>query len=191
MQINRDRIKNVIYPTFGYPSITKLGERMTIEFDPRDQDWNKPLPELDEFRVTATTTNSQYPLVETLKVNYFYIAYSTRWPEYSQQANPKALIYLLNVTVPEDMPVHLYDLTVAALNNGSTVLADSQPHSLQTVIDFKTDYQFAQLTDIHVWGHEAWYPGLHHRAQLPARELQRGGRLRRHLLPQDHPAAQR
>ena len=59
VQINRDRIKNVIYPTFGYPSITKLGERMTIEFDPRDQDWNKPLPELDEFRVTATTTNSQ------------------------------------------------------------------------------------------------------------------------------------
>ena len=28
--INRDRIKNVIYPTFGYPSITKCGEGMTI-----------------------------------------------------------------------------------------------------------------------------------------------------------------
>ena len=159
VQIDRDRIKNVIYPTFGYPSITRCGDNMAIEFDPRDQDWSKPLPELDEFRVTATTTNSQYPLVETLKVNYYYIAYSQKWPEYSRQANPKALIYILNVTVPEDVPVHLFDLTVVARNNGATVLTDSQPHALQTVIDFKTDYQFAQLTDIHVWGPEAAYPG--------------------------------
>ena len=47
VQIDRDRIKNVIYPTFGYPSITRCGDNMAIEFDPRDQDWSKPLPELD------------------------------------------------------------------------------------------------------------------------------------------------
>ena len=34
--INRDRIKQVIYPTLGHPAIIKCGEHLTLEFDPRN-----------------------------------------------------------------------------------------------------------------------------------------------------------
>ncbi len=44
--IERNRIKQVIYPTFGYPQISRCGDGFTVEFDPRDQDWGKPLPAL-------------------------------------------------------------------------------------------------------------------------------------------------
>ena len=38
-------------------------------------------------------------------------------------------------------------------------LSDAQPHSLSVVEEFKNDLNLCQLTDIHVWGPEAWYPG--------------------------------
>ena len=76
--IDRDRIKQVIYPTFGYPAIIKGGEELTIEFDPRNQDWSKALPHISEFEVSATTTNSIYPITRTLPVEHFAVGYSTR-----------------------------------------------------------------------------------------------------------------
>jgi hypothetical protein len=82
--INRDLIKNIIYPTLGYPSITRCGDTFTVEFDPRDQDWSQGLPTLTEFQASVTTTNSTYPVTVTLPVQDFQVDYSTHWPEYSE-----------------------------------------------------------------------------------------------------------
>jgi hypothetical protein len=155
--INRDRIKQVIYPSLGFPAIIKRGERLTLEFDPRNQEWSKALPQITGFQVSVTTTNSAYPVTRVLPVKYFTIGFSAHWPEYSKDLQPRARVYLVTVDVPETVPVHLYDLTVTGtLKDGST-LVDSQPHALQVVDEFKTEYTFAQLTDIHVWGPEAAY----------------------------------
>lgn len=157
--INRDRVKNVIFPTLGFPAIVKCGEQFTLEFDPRNQDWSKPLPQYVEFQVSGVTTNDRYPLTETFPVEHFTIGYSQTWPEYSQYREPRARIYLVTVTVPEDAPVHLYDITARARLSDGSWATDSQPHALQAVNDYKDDFNVAQLTDIHVWGPEAHYPG--------------------------------
>lgn len=157
--INRDRIEQVIYPTLGYPEIIKHGERLTIEFDPRKQDWSKALPQITGFQVSVTTTNSAYPATRVLPVEDFTVGFSTRWPEYSQDLQPRARVYLVTVEVPGNVPVHLYDLTVTGTLKDGSVLIDSQPHAIQVLNEYKTDYTFAHMTDIHVWGQEAAYIG--------------------------------
>ena len=98
--INRDRIRQVIYPTIGYPVIVKCGERFTLEFDPRNQGWGKALPRITDFQVSVTTTNSTYPITRSLSVEDFTVGFSTHWPEYSQDAQPRAYVYLVTVEVP-------------------------------------------------------------------------------------------
>jgi hypothetical protein len=155
--INRDRIKQVIYPTLGCPAIIRRGERLTLEFDSRNRDWGKALSLITGFQVSVTTTNSVYPANRVLPVKYFTVGFSAHWPEYSRHLQPQARVYLVTVEVPETVPAHLYDLTVAATLKDGSLLVDSQPHALQVVNEFKTDFTFAQLTDIHVWGLEAAY----------------------------------
>ena len=157
--INRDRIKQVIYPTLGYPAIIKCGEHLTLEFDPRNQDWSKALPQITEFQVSVTTTNSDYPVTRVFPVKDFTVGFSTHWPEYSQYVQPRARVYLVTVDVPKTVPLHLYDLTVAGKQADGSWLTDSQPHAVQTVVEYKDDYTFAHMTDIHVWGLEAAYMG--------------------------------
>jgi len=82
--INRDRIRQVIYPTLGYPAMIKSGELLTLEFDPRDRDWNKALPQITGFQVSVVTTNSPYPATRVLPVKDFTVGYSAHWPEYSR-----------------------------------------------------------------------------------------------------------
>ncbi len=162
VEIDRDRIKQVIYPTFGYPAIIKGGEELTIEFDPRNQDWSKGLMEMTDFEVSATTTNSVFPVTRALPLEHFSVGYSTHWPEYSQASEPRARLYRVTVDVPETLPVHLYDLTVKGRKADGSWLTDSQPHALQAVDEFKTDFKYAQLTDIHVYGREVNYPTSYH-----------------------------
>ncbi len=157
--INRDRIKQVIYPTLGYPAIIRCGERLTLEFDPRNQDWSKALPQITGFQVSVTTTNKAYTATRVLPVKDFTVGFSAHWPEYSRDVQPRARVYLVTVEVPKTVPLHLYDLTVTGTRQDGAMLTDSQPHALQVVNEYKTDYTFAQMTDIHVWGPEAAYPG--------------------------------
>jgi Calcineurin-like phosphoesterase/IPT/TIG domain len=157
--INRDRIKQVIYPTLGYPAIIKCGEQLTLEFDPRSRDWSKALPQITGFRVSVTTTNSAYPVTRVLPVKDFTVGFSVHWPEHSEDVEPRARVYLVTVDVPGTLPVHLYDLTITGTLKDGSVLTDSQPHALQVVKEYRTDYTFAHMTDIHVWGQEAAYIG--------------------------------
>jgi hypothetical protein len=157
--INRDRIKQVIYPTLGYPAMIEHGGRLTLEFDPRNRDWSKALPHITGFQVSVTSTNSAYPANRDLPVKHFTAGFSSHWPEYSRGLQPRARVYLVTVDIPKTVPVHLYDLTVTGTLKDGSSLTDSQPHALQVVSDFKTDFTFAHMTDIHVWGQEAAYVG--------------------------------
>ncbi len=112
-----------------------------------------------DFTVYVNTSVSDYPINRQLRVDSFRTGYSTRWPEYAQAVLANALIYLVDVTIPETVPCDLYDLTVNGQRPDGSWLSDAQPHSLSVVEEFKDDFNLCQLTDIHVWGPEAWYPG--------------------------------
>ncbi|MCX5973285.1 MAG: metallophosphoesterase, partial [Coprothermobacterota bacterium] len=157
--IDRNRINQVIYPSFGNPAILRCGDQLTIEFDPRDQNWSLPFPVYQEFSAFLRTSNGSFPLTKTLRVDGFTIGYSAQWPEYAQARNTNARIYLVKVAVPADVPSDLYDLTLSGKGQDGVWLLDSQPHAVSVVAQFKQDYTFCQMTDIHVWGPEAKYPG--------------------------------
>lgn len=157
--INRDRIKQVIYPSFGNPAILRCCDQLTVEFDPRDQNWNSPFPVFEEFKAFLRTSNGAYPVTKMLRVDSFTVGYSTHWPEYAQARKVKARIYLVKVTIPADVPFDLYDLIIRGKRQGGVLLEDSQPHAVSVVQGFKEDFTFVQMTDIHVWGPEAKYPG--------------------------------
>lgn len=155
-RINRKRIRQLIYPTIGFPAIVGTGERLVLEFDPRDRDWGLPLPTLTGFKVTAISSNHEHAESILLPVRSVSVGFSRRWPRYAEDVEPRAWIYLVAVDVPSGTPCHLYDLQVKASSNGSRV-TDSQPHALQVVSEYKTEFKFAHMTDIHVWGLEAAY----------------------------------
>lgn len=151
----KPRIKQLIYPTFGNPAIIKKGTDLTIEFDPSDQKkFDKRLPRVRKFAVTARTSISAYPIAMRLPVQSFTIGTSTQWPEYSQVGGQGRRVYLMTVQVPRALPVDLYNLTVDALLTNNEAILDAQPHSLQAVDEFKDHFSFVQLTDIHIWGPE-------------------------------------
>ena len=78
--IDRNRIKQVIHPTLGYPEIIERGGSLTIEFDPRNRDWSKALPRITGFQVSVATTNSACPATRVLPVKDFTVGYSTAGP---------------------------------------------------------------------------------------------------------------
>lgn len=151
------KIKQLIYPTLGNPCIIESGDDFTVEFDPREQEFEKPFEEVSGFKVRATSSNDPYPVEMDLPVESFQVGYSTQWPEYGESEEADRRMYLVKARVPNSLPLDLYDLTVEA-KKGSMWAKDSQPHALQAIDEHKDPFSFCQLTDIHVWGPEIFYP---------------------------------
>jgi len=152
--LNRPMIRELIYPTLGNPAIIKKGEKLTIEYDPREQHFNKGFVELVDFEVRAKSTNDPFSITRELPVVSPVVGYSNRWPEYGESELQDKRIYLVTVEVPRSLPEDLYDLTVRAQEPNKTWLRDTQPHALQAVNEFKDRFSFVQMTDIHVYGPE-------------------------------------
>ena len=153
------RITSLIYPTLGNPAIVRKGDSLTLEFDPRMSEFELPFKEMKDFVVKATTSNDKVPLVVTMPVQNVATGASTRWPEYAATPGQDRRIMLVTVVVPRSMPADLYDLSIKARKGRLSLwLSDSQPHALSTIDGFKDDFSFVQMTDIHVWGQEIYYP---------------------------------
>lgn len=153
------KIKSLIYPTLGNPAIVPVGGRLTVEFDPREQNWVRPVVELSDFKVTVKSTNDPYPVVKTLPVVSAKMGRSSRWPEYGGiESGVDRSLYLVTVTIPPGVPCDLYDMTVESKGTGDTPLKDTQPHAFQAIDAYKDRFNICQVTDIHVWGPEIYYP---------------------------------
>jgi 3',5'-cyclic AMP phosphodiesterase CpdA len=156
---DQPKITTLIYPTLGNPAIVKKGNSLTLEFDPRMGEFELPFAEMKDFVVTAKTSNDKTPLEVSLPVLTVNTGASTRWPEYAATPGQDRRIFLVTVAIPRGTPADLYDLSIKARKNRlSFWLKDSQPHALCTVDGFKDDFSFVQMTDIHVWGQEIYYP---------------------------------
>ena len=162
------KITRLIYPTFGNPAIVKRGSEFTVEFDPRDQEFELPFVETSSFKVSVKTSHGKYPYTEEMPVRSSQVGYSSEWPEYGRSENQDTRIYLLTVTVPRNLPHDLYDLTAEAVI-GDEKVTDTQPHAFKAIDEYKDDFSFVQLTDIHVWGPEINYPSCvyHERSGRP------------------------
>lgn len=158
------KITKLIYPTFGNPVIKKKGESFIIEFDPRDRNahWDVPHPPAcTNFAVTITSTNDPYPITRSLPVTSAVLGYSNQWPGQNEYINhgstPDNRIYLVTVQVPQySVPSDLYDLTVSC-NIAGTPTTDTQGHAFEAIDEYKPDFSFVQVTDIHVFGPECQY----------------------------------
>ncbi len=165
------KITKLIYPTLGNPSITKSGNNFTVEFDPREQNFDQPFIPLYAFQAEVRSSNDKYPVIKKLPVFSFKVGYSSRWPEYKKTGTENRRIYLVTIGVPDSLPHDLYDLTVKAEKEDGTWLTDAQPHALQAVDSYHDPFSFCQLTDIHVFGPECSYPApsctYHQRSERP------------------------
>lgn len=154
------KIHALIYPTLGNPAIIRKGQNLTIEYNPRyDQSPLGPLWGAVEgsWWAKITTTNEQYPVTYDLEFVSWSAPLSSVWPNLKSGG---VYIHTATFKIPETVPEHLYDIEVGYTWNvgpptpGYVALSDSQPHGLQVVDEYKTDFNFCQLSDIHVFGPE-------------------------------------
>lgn len=115
------RIHEIQRPLFSVPAIVRAGESFTLEIR---------LPE-GLTLVEAFLDGIDDP--------------GTRIPLKTAQTGEENGITVYSATVPADAPEALYDLS--ARFDGYTW--DRQPHSVKVVKEFKTEFDFVQLTDIH------------------------------------------
>jgi 3',5'-cyclic AMP phosphodiesterase CpdA len=165
---NAPRITRLIYPTLGNPAIIERGGNLVVEFDPREQQFDDTLVKASGFKAKARSSNGPGKVTRELPVLSQKVGSSSQWPEYAPASGRDRRIYLVTLEVPRDLPDDLYDLTVEA-RAGPVALSDTQPHSLQAIDAYKDDFNFIQITDVHVWGPEISYPGStdHQRSARP------------------------
>ncbi len=80
---------------------------------------------------------------------------SRRWPEIFGQSGFE--VDHIEVEVPLDVPLDLYDLHVHCLServSSAFRLADHQPHALQVIKGYSDDLRIVHITDTHVYGPE-------------------------------------
>ncbi|MHB8896295.1 MAG: metallophosphoesterase, partial [Candidatus Geothermincolia bacterium] len=152
------KITKLIYPTIGNPAIVKKGTTLEIEFDPREGHFTAPwatCPTCTDFQVIVSSTNGgQGQILRSLPVVSAVQGFSTKWPQMKEAPSPDKHIYIVTVTVPYSLPVDLYDLTVNCTIEGTAGFTDVQTNSLEVIDEFKTNFNFIQMSDIHVYGSE-------------------------------------
>jgi 3',5'-cyclic AMP phosphodiesterase CpdA len=129
------KVKQIIYPLFSTPAIQKKGQSLTVKVDSKGKQagaWSVKLKQ---------TNNSSFIIEYDLPVQTVSMGQSY-W-------NKSSTIYDVTVQIPSQVPEKLYDLEVTYTGNGMR-LTDKQPHSVKVVDQFKKDFTFLHMTDIHV-----------------------------------------
>ncbi|MFA6450211.1 MAG: metallophosphoesterase [bacterium] len=115
------RIREIMRPIFSVPAIVKAGDSFDIELKLNGD----KKPATASLAPSGSAANA-LPISLTL----------SPVPE-----NPSAI----RASVPASAPEALYNLTVS-FSDGSS---DSQPHAVKILKEFKKDFDFVHLTDIH------------------------------------------
>ncbi len=170
------RITKLIYPTFGFPQLSKTGSNFTLEFDFRQDNPSIPLPsDVDNWEVSISGSNDYTPFTADLPILSVDFGMSQRWPQGSGRSVYE--VYKVTVEIPSEIPPDLYDLEVKVEADDLEVV-DRQPHCLSVVNDWNPNYRIVQMTDIHVYdityGNPlVEYSSLHDRALHDAKYLKK------------------
>lgn len=125
------RINMLTYPVFGCPVIQAGAERFSLVFDTTN--WGALEPSSPTaWHVSMVTSNDPVPLLVDLEV--------VSWSSVGDG------IYQVEVEIPPEAPVDLFDLQVTCDTEGGS-LVDSQPHAVKVIESFDDDLTFINLTD--------------------------------------------
>ncbi|WP_226536580.1 metallophosphoesterase family protein [Fictibacillus halophilus] len=129
------KVENIIYPLMATPAIKKNGSELTVKVDAKGKEpagWDISLNPTEAAQVEGKYT---LPVKSVQKG-------SSYWKDSSS-------IYEVTVTIPEGIPEELFDLEVSYTGDG-TRITDDEPNSVKVVKEYKKDFKFMHLTDIHV-----------------------------------------
>jgi hypothetical protein len=120
------KIKYIIYPVLGLPTMVVSGERLTaivsLDDGGKTQDWVMTIS--TRHRVSQT-----YPLTD-VECNF----------------NVSSGTYTVTGIVPDKVPRDVFDLMITSEGSG---ISDSQPNAVRVITESKHDYRFVHLTDVH------------------------------------------
>jgi predicted phosphodiesterase len=145
------RIKNLIWPTVGFPELVTPGSSLEVEFDPNAAGPGNVGGEKPPSGWRAVLKPVRYALsglrygLQPVRV---WQDASSHWPGGTSRGGPHR-VWHAEFKVPADAVRELYDLTVEA-DTGSGRLSDSQPHAVSISETEDDDFRFATLSDIHV-----------------------------------------
>lgn len=129
------KVDNIIYPLLATPAIKKKGTSLTVQVDTKGKEsagWDVKINQTENSGVEGEFT---LPITNVEKG-------SSHWKNSSS-------IYNVTVSIPDDIAENLYDLEINYTANGTRV-KDEEPNSVKVINEFKKDFKFIHLTDIHV-----------------------------------------
>jgi len=135
INILKDRSNYIAAPMFGMPAFWLRGDRDTprVTIDP-----SKAGLDLSSASVTWT--------VRLRKANG-PVLFENEIPV--EQVENAGSYYILHLSIPEEIPVDLFDLEVS-VNDGQSVYSDHQPNAVKIIDKVKDRYSIVHVTDIHV-----------------------------------------
>jgi len=145
------RIKNLIWPTVGFPELATPGASLEVEFDPgaSRSDRGSSAGEPTGWRAVLTGARAALRGLEYgLKPVRVWQGVSSRWPGGTSRGGPYR-VWHAEFKIPTDAVPELYDLTVEA-DTGGMHVSDKQPHAVSISEAISNNFRFATLADIHV-----------------------------------------
>ncbi|MFC0189684.1 metallophosphoesterase family protein [Fictibacillus aquaticus] len=129
------KVENIIYPLMATPAIKKKNTDLTVKVDTKGKNpagWDVSLNPTENAKVDG---EFKLPVKSVQKSS-----------EYWKNSDS---VYAVTVTIPEEVSENLYDLKISYTGDG-TRITDDEPNSVKVVDEFKKDFNFMHLTDIHV-----------------------------------------
>ena len=114
----------IMYPRFSCPAILQPNESFDIEID---------IQEYDQAYIYLETAH------EPVTDSYWL----------SIDAQQQNVYTIFSVTLPETIPVELYNLTIF-IEDAGNIYAHTQPHAISIVDEITNSYSFIQVSDLHL-----------------------------------------
>lgn len=141
-------IRELVWPTIGFPALATPGGVLEVEVDLREGE-EPPEEEVSGWKASLLPARKELAGLEyELEFAGAAPGPSGRWPGRDAEAGDAA-VWLASFRVPGDAVPELYDLRVEVEAGGERV-SDSQPHAVAVMEDDDGDFTFVTLSDIHV-----------------------------------------
>lgn len=123
-----EKVKHIVYPVMGFPTIVVAGESLTavvsLDDGGKTSDWAMKISTHHSVRQTYT--------LNTVECGFDGSGY-----------------YTVTGVVPHQVPREVFDLVITSENSG---ISDSQPNAVRVINESRHDYRFVHVTDLHIGG---------------------------------------
>ena len=146
----RATIRDLVWPTIGYPAIVTPGASLEVEVDAKGRGGAAGgLEEASLWRASMKPARSALgSLAYQLRPARVWKGPSSRWPGGTRNGGSRG-VWHLELAVPADAIPELYDLSVRRVA-GDSVIRDAQRHAVSVRPAGGDSLTFISLADIHV-----------------------------------------